>query len=72
MYFYRAFQWYHSYADPIWPEGTFNFLKLNRSHLLFETTYFEELRPLGITAQNPRGPCKIKIIEEVRVTWSGM
>jgi hypothetical protein len=24
MSFSRAFQWYHSYADPIWPDGTFN------------------------------------------------
>ncbi len=24
MCFKRAFQWYHSHADPIWPDGTFN------------------------------------------------
>ncbi len=23
MSFKRAFQWYHSHADPIWPDGTF-------------------------------------------------
>ncbi len=29
MSFQRAFQWYHSHADPIWPDGTFKqwFLK---------------------------------------------
>ncbi len=24
MSFSRAFQWYHSHLDPIWPDGTFN------------------------------------------------
>ncbi len=24
MSFSRPIQWYHSYADPIWPDGTFN------------------------------------------------
>ncbi len=24
MSFSRAIQWYHSHADPIWPDGTFN------------------------------------------------
>jgi hypothetical protein len=24
MSFSRPFQWYHSHADPIWPDGTFN------------------------------------------------
>ncbi len=24
MSFYWAFQWYHSHADPIWTDGTFN------------------------------------------------
>jgi hypothetical protein len=24
MSFQRAFQWYRSHADPIWPDGTFN------------------------------------------------
>ncbi len=23
MSFWSAFQWYHSHADPIWPDGTF-------------------------------------------------
>ncbi len=23
MSFSRAFQWYHSHLDPIWPDGTF-------------------------------------------------
>ncbi len=25
MSFSRAFQWYHSHLDPIWPDGTFNY-----------------------------------------------
>ncbi len=25
MSFSRAFQWYHSHLDPIWPDGTFKF-----------------------------------------------
>ncbi len=24
MFFSRPIQWYHSHADPIWPDGTFN------------------------------------------------
>ena len=29
MSFSRPFQWYHSHADPIWPDGTFKmFLKI--------------------------------------------
>ncbi len=28
MSFSRAFQWYHSHLDPIWPDGTFNNLAL--------------------------------------------
>ncbi len=24
MSFSRPIQWYHSHADPIWPDGTFN------------------------------------------------
>ncbi len=27
MSFYRAFQWYHSHADPIWPDGTFKIIR---------------------------------------------
>ncbi len=23
MFFSRPIQWYHSHADPIWPDGTF-------------------------------------------------
>jgi hypothetical protein len=30
MSFQRAFHWYHSHADPIWPDSTFN------KDLLFE------------------------------------
>ncbi len=26
MYFLRPIQWYHSYADPIWEDGTFKFI----------------------------------------------
>ncbi len=26
MSFSRPIQWYHSHADPIWPDGTFNCL----------------------------------------------
>ncbi len=26
MSFLRAFQWYRSHADPIWPDGTFKFI----------------------------------------------
>ncbi len=26
MSFSRAFQWYHSHLDLIWPDGTFNWL----------------------------------------------
>jgi hypothetical protein len=24
MFFSRPIQWYHSHADPIWPDGTFH------------------------------------------------
>ncbi len=24
MFFSKPMQWYHSHADPIWPDGTFN------------------------------------------------
>ncbi len=27
MSFSRAFQWYHSHLDPIWPDGTFKKLE---------------------------------------------
>ncbi len=26
MFFSRSIQWYHSHADPIWPDNTFNLL----------------------------------------------
>ena len=28
MSFSRLIQWYHSHVDPIWPDGTFNSLKV--------------------------------------------
>ncbi len=31
MFFSRAIQWYHSHADPVWPEGT---LKALAAHLI--------------------------------------
>ncbi len=34
MSFSRAFQWYHSHLDPIWPDGTFK-TKLAEFLLLF-------------------------------------
>jgi hypothetical protein len=34
MSFWRAFQLYHSHADPIWPDGTFNFS--SHRNILFE------------------------------------
>ncbi len=34
MSFSRAFQWYHSHLDPIWPDGTFK---------LYMNKYFFEL-----------------------------
>ncbi len=33
MAFSRPIQWYHSHADPIWPDGTFNCRR--GSHILF-------------------------------------
>ncbi len=37
MSFSRPFQWYHSHADPIWPDGTFkqigNKLTINQHSL---------------------------------------
>ncbi len=29
MFFSRPIQWYHSHADPIWPDGTFKSLFFN-------------------------------------------
>ncbi len=36
MSFSRPFQWYHSEADPIWPDGTFK--KLTHVHKLNDTS----------------------------------
>ncbi len=30
MFFSRPIQWYHSHADPIWPDGTFKFFIYSR------------------------------------------
>ncbi len=35
MSFSRAFQWYHSHLDPIWPDGTFNGLSIDTNPPLF-------------------------------------
>ncbi len=34
MSFSRAFQWYHSHLDPIWPDGTFKQIFFSRDYLL--------------------------------------
>jgi hypothetical protein len=49
MSFLRAFQWYHSHADPIWPDGTFKIqsgwtVPLNHflEHLMYMTFLSKE------------------------------
>jgi hypothetical protein len=32
MFFTRPIQWYHSHADPIWPDGTFKCRASNTSY----------------------------------------
>jgi hypothetical protein len=41
MSFKRAFQWYHSHADPIWPDGTSNGTNnhLGRTDQQWQTKY---------------------------------
>ncbi len=36
MSFQRAFQWYQSHADPIWPDGTFNFTTRHYINIFFD------------------------------------
>ncbi len=43
MSFSRAFQWYHSHAEPIWPDGTFK--QLGRD---IATYIFKSIAPLPI------------------------
>jgi hypothetical protein len=43
MSFYRAFQWYHSNADPIWLDGTFKI----RANLPYRVGHADILHRLG-------------------------
>ncbi len=56
MSFSRAFQWYHSHLDPIWPDGTFKtaptkqtnksaFLRLRRIPYNFRGTCAQKCQP---------------------------
>ncbi len=38
MFFSRPIQWYHSHADPIWLDGTFN-LSINTFIFVFSFAY---------------------------------
>jgi hypothetical protein len=42
MSFSRAFQWYHSHLDPIWPDGTFKLALLSREGSLNSATADEK------------------------------
>ncbi len=39
MSFLRAFQWYHSPADPIWPDGTFKGQILQKKYKVEKFTF---------------------------------
>ena len=36
MCFLRPIQWYHSHADPIWPDGTFKLMRQSLEESFFE------------------------------------
>ncbi len=52
MSFSRAFQWYHSHLDPIWPEGTFK-VKVNREIAQFSPSRTKSMpyATVALTAQ---------------------
>jgi hypothetical protein len=35
MSFLRPMQWFHSHADPIWPDGTFKSMKVDNGFQLY-------------------------------------
>jgi hypothetical protein len=41
MFFSKPIQWYHSHADPIWPDGTFKVIDEQELYLLIHLSDIE-------------------------------
>ncbi len=69
MSFSRAFQWYHSHLDPIWPDGTFKRTYIQYLYMLLVENRFFLSSSLPLSRGPPLG-CRAEIRTRACLTAS--